>query len=114
VSTHDLTHLGHTMEAVPQEHALAHLVHTVTDFQNPDALADAFLHPQDRAFTVPQIYEWLDRCGMSFGRWMEQAPYLPQCGALARTHHAARLSELPESAQHAAEELLGGTMQQQK
>jgi hypothetical protein len=61
---------------------------------------------------VPQIYEWLDRCSMSFGRWTEQAPYLPQCGTLARTPHAARLSGLPESSQHAAAELLRGTITQ--
>jgi len=28
------------------------------DFRNPDALADALLHPQDRAYTVPQLYAW--------------------------------------------------------
>ena len=46
------------------------------DFRRPEAMADALLHPQDRAYTVPEIYAWLDRCGMSFGRWIEQAPYL--------------------------------------
>ena len=61
---------------------------------------------------MPQIYDWLDRCGMSFGRWIEQAPYLPQCGAVAKTPHAARLAALPEPAQHAAVELFRGTMTQ--
>jgi hypothetical protein len=68
------------------------------DFRNPDALADALLHPQDRAYTVPQLYAWLERCGLSFGRWFEQAPYLPQCGAMASLPHAARLASLvPQS-----------------
>jgi hypothetical protein len=49
---------------------------------------------------------------MSFGRWFEQAPYLPQCGILARTPHAARLAALPAPAQHAAIELFRGTMVQ--
>jgi hypothetical protein len=80
------------------------------DFRNPDALADALLHPQDRAYTVPQLYAWLERCGLSFERWFEQAPYLPQCGAMARMPHAARLVSLPPRLQHAAVELLRGNM----
>src|SRR4029077_2512267 len=80
------------------------------DFRHPDALADALLHPQDRAYTVPQLYAWLERGGLSFGRWFEQAPYLPQCGAIARTPHAGRLVSLPLPLQHAAVELLRGTM----
>ena len=42
----------------------------------------------DRAYTVPQLYAWLERCGLSFARWYEQAPYLPQCGAIASMPHA--------------------------
>ena len=80
------------------------------DFTYPDALADALLHPQDRAYTVPQLYGWLERCGLVFGRWYEQAPYLPQCGAIARMPHAARLALLAPPLQHAAVELLRGTM----
>jgi hypothetical protein len=47
---------------------------------------------------------------MSFGRWIEQAPYLPQCGSIARSPHAVRLAALPARVQHAAVELLRGTM----
>jgi SAM-dependent methyltransferase len=103
-----------TLQALPANHPMAHLLGKNKDFEHPDALADAFLHPQDRAFSVPQIYTWLDRCGMSFGRWIEQAPYLPQCGVLARTPHSTLLNELPESTQHAAVELFRGTITQHK
>jgi hypothetical protein len=47
---------------------------------------------------------------MSFGRWIEQAPYLAQCGSVARGPHAARLALLPSRLQHAAVELFRGTM----
>jgi hypothetical protein len=73
-------------------------------------MAHALLHPQDRAYTVPEVYAWLDRCGMPFGRWIEQAPYLAQCGILARSPHASRLAALPSRLQHAAAELFRGTM----
>jgi SAM-dependent methyltransferase len=111
-SINELRELSETLQALPASHPLAHLLNKNKDFRHPDALADAFLHPQDRAFSVPQIYTWLDRCGMSFGRWIEQAPYLPQCGALARTPHAETLNALPETAQHAAVELFRGTITQ--
>jgi len=111
-SNEELLALGDALKSLPQNHPLAHLLGQGIDFHHPDSLADALLHPQDRAFTVPQIYAWLDRCQMSFGRWIEQAAYLPQCGALAGTPHAARLSELPERTQHAAVELFRGTITQ--
>lgn len=105
-----LQDLGTTIGALSSDHPIAGVVKRAKDFRNPDALADALLHPQDRAYTVPQIYAWLERCGLSFGRWFEQAPYLPQCGAIARMPHAARLASLAPHMQHAAVELLRGTM----
>jgi len=113
-SSEELLDLRATLQALPKNHPMAHLLDKNKDFEHPGALADAFLHPQDRAYTVPQIRSWLDRCRMSFGRWIEQAPYLPQCGAVARTPHAALLNELPETAQHAAVELFRGTITQHK
>jgi SAM-dependent methyltransferase len=108
----ELDALGATLERIPDDHPLGWLLHKFKDFTHPDALADALLHPQDRSYTVPQIYEWLERCGMSFGRWLEQAPYLPYCGAIAATPHAARLSALAEPEQHAAVELFRGSITQ--
>jgi len=109
-SQRELRDLGATIGALSPDHPIAGVARQAKDFRNPDALADALLHPQDRAYTVPQLYAWLERCGLSFGRWFEQAPYLPQCGTIARTPHAARLISLSPRLQHAAVELLRGTM----
>jgi hypothetical protein len=106
----ELRALGAMLETLPADHPLAGVLRRSLDFRNPDALADALLHPLDRAYTVPELYAWLERCGMTFGRWFEQAPYLPQCGMVAKIPHAARLASLPAPAQHAAVELLRGTM----
>ena len=106
----DLRDLGTTIRTLSPDHPIAGVSRRAKDFAYPDALADALLHPQDRAYTVPQLYAWLQRCGLAFGRWHEQAPYLPQCGAMAGTPHAARLVSLPSQVQHAAIELLRGTM----
>jgi SAM-dependent methyltransferase len=109
-SPQELNALSAALKCLPNNHPLGWLLQKFKDFTYPEALADALLHPQDRSYTVPQIYEWLDRCEMSFGRWIEQAPYLPQCGTIANTPHVARLSALPEPAQHAAVELFRGTI----
>ena len=106
----ELRDLGITIGALSSDHPLTAVARRAKDFRNPDALADALLHPQDRAYTVPQLYDWLERCGLKFGRWVEQAPYLPQCGAIAKMPHARRLVSLSPQLQHAAVELLRATM----
>ena len=73
-------------------------------------MADALLHPLDRAYTVTEVYAWLERCGISFARWTCQAPYLAHCGIVAKGPHAQRLAALPSPRQHAAVELFRGTM----
>ena len=90
-SEKDLGDLASTLHALPANHPVSNLLRGAKDFAQPDAMADALLHPQDRAYTVPELYSWLEHCGMSFGRWYEQAPYLPQCGVIAKTPHAERL-----------------------
>jgi SAM-dependent methyltransferase len=109
-SPDDLRDLGATLAALPAEHPIAAVLRQAKDFRRPDAMADALLHPQECAYSVPELHAWLERCGMTFGRWIEQAPYLPQCGFVAKSPHTARLASLPSPQQHAAVELLRGTM----
>jgi len=111
-SEQELDDLSAALSYMPADHPLSWLRHKTKDFNSPDGLADVLLNPCDRAYTVPQVQGWLERCGMSFGRWFEQAPYLPQCGALAKSPHAQRLASLPEPVQHAAVELFRGTITQ--
>jgi hypothetical protein len=89
---------------------LVHLLREAPDFRHEAALADALLHPQDRAYSVPQLFGFVQRAGLVFGRWLRQAPYLPQCGAIADTPHASRLAQLSAEEQYAAVELFRGTM----
>ena len=110
----DLRELATLLGTLPRDHPMANLLDRAQDLRHPETLADALLHPQDRAYTVPELYAWLTRCGMFFGRWIEQAPYLPQCGAMAAASQSNRLAVLSEPAQHAAAELFRGTMTQHR
>jgi SAM-dependent methyltransferase len=96
--------------ALPAGHPLQALLRDSPDFRSEDALADALLHPQDRAYSVPQLFDFLTRGGLTFGRWLRQAPYSIYCGVMARVSGRLRMTALPERDQYAAAELFRGTM----
>ncbi len=110
LSTEEIRALATTLAALPRTHPVAHLLGTSPDFRTPAGLADALLHPQDRAYTVPQLLDWVRRTGLTFGRWHRQAPYSARCGALADTPHGARLARLALEEEYAAVELFRGAM----
>ena len=99
-----------TLAALPPGHPLENLLREAPDFRQEAALADALLHPRDRAYSVPQLFAFINKGGLVFGRWVRQAPYLPQCGAIAKTPHASRITQLCAEDQYAAVELFRGTM----
>ena len=96
--------------ALPPGHPLGSVLRAAPDFREDAGLADALLHPQDRAYSVPQLFEYLARGGFTFGRWLRQAPYSPQCGAMTRLAQTSRIAQLPLAEQFAAVELFRGTM----
>jgi len=98
------------LKALPSGHALQNLLREAPDFRNEAALADALLHPCDRAYSVPQLFEFLDRGGLRFGRWVRQAAYSPRCGVMAQLPQAARLQQLNVEEQYVATELFRGTI----
>jgi SAM-dependent methyltransferase len=109
-SQNEIEDLAAVLGTLPNGHPLVPVLRQSPDMRRSDALADALLHPRDRAYTVPQLFDFVERNGCEFGRWYRQAQYLPQCGALAATPHAARLAELPPREQYAAVELYRGTI----
>ena len=98
------------LQALPPGHPLENLLRQAPDFRHEAALADALLHPQDRAYSVPQFFDFVERGGLRFGRWLRQAPYSPHCGVMGRIPQAARIAQLPLAEQFAAVELFRGTM----
>jgi SAM-dependent methyltransferase len=106
----DVRELLATLKALPPDHPLVPLLRASPDFATSAGVADALLHPRDRSYSVPQVLDFLERAGLIFGRWIRQAPYLPNCGAIATTPHAARISKLPVREQYAVMELFRGSM----
>jgi len=106
----EIQDLIEALKALPPGHPLENLLHQAPDFRHEAALADALLHPQDRAYSVPQLLDFVKRGGLTFGRWVRQAPYSPKCGAVARIPQASRMAQLSLAEQYAAVELFRGTM----
>jgi SAM-dependent methyltransferase len=98
------------LKALPPGHPLQNLLRDAPDFRNEAAIADALLHPCDRAYSVPQLFDFLDKGGLKFGRWVRQAAYSPRCGVMAQLPQAARIQQLAAQDQYAATELFRGTM----
>jgi SAM-dependent methyltransferase len=109
-SADEIRDLLETLRSLPQHHPLAPVLRASRDAADPDALADALLNPRDRAYSVPELFDFLERSDLSFSRWYWQAPYLAACGAIASTPHAARLASLPPREQFVAMELWRGSM----
>jgi len=106
----EIRELAASLQALPPDHPLQPLLRNAPDFRDEAGLADALLHPQDRAYSVPQFLDFLGAAGLRFGRWVRQAAYLPQCGALASSPHQPLLMRLPMEQRYAAVELFRGTM----
>jgi SAM-dependent methyltransferase len=98
------------LNALPPAHPLTRLLREAPDFRTEAALADALLHPQDRAYTVPQLFDFLRTNGLKFGRWVRQAPYSLQQGVMSRIPRPLRMAQIPLEDQFAAAELFRGTM----
>jgi len=96
--------------ALPPGHPLQTLLRDAPDFRHEAALADSLLHPQDRAYSVPELFDFIDANGLRFGRWVKQAPYSLHCGVMAKLPQASRMARLPLAEQYAAVELFRGTM----
>jgi SAM-dependent methyltransferase len=96
--------------ALPALHPLARLLRDAPDFRQEAALADALLNPQDRAYSVPQLFDLIRGAGLTFGRWVRQAPYSPRCGVMAQLPHASRIAALEPAQQYAVAELFRGTI----
>jgi SAM-dependent methyltransferase len=106
----EIRDLTRALSALPPGHPLETLLSQAPDFRNEAALADALLHPQDRAYSVPQLFDFIEKAGLVFGRWFRQAPYSLHSGNIGKIPQAARMKRLSPPEQYAAIELFRGTM----
>ncbi|HVF21798.1 MAG TPA: class I SAM-dependent methyltransferase [Pyrinomonadaceae bacterium] len=107
-SEREINELSAVLKVLPQHHPLVSMLRGAREALDADALVDALLNPRDRTYSVPELFDFLERNDLSFTRWYWQAPYSPRCGSITQTPHADRLMALPEREQYAEMELLRG------
>lgn len=102
----DLLAIRRTLEMLPAHHPVSAKKHYFNRFQVGDEeLVDLFLHPQDRGYSLPDIYDYLDECGMKLQSMLFRAHYAPRCSHLAGLGLMDRISSLPDAEQLAIGEL---------
>lgn len=109
-SEKELTDLIEVLQQLPKFHPLLEAQGGSRQFPNSPMTVDALLNPRDRAYSVPQLFDFVEGNGLSLTRFYSQAAYLPQCGLIATTPHAERLAALPEREQYIEMELWRGRM----
>lgn len=109
-SAEEIRDLAQSLREIPRDHPLDPLLRNSPDFRRSGALADAVLNPRERTYSVPELFDYIERNGLGFGRWYRQAQYRPECGATASIPHSERLAALPPAEQYAAMELFRGSM----
>ena len=60
---------------LPSRHYARDYVRAASELEHDTAIVDTFLHQQDRAYTVPQILELVESCGLTFQNWVDNHPY---------------------------------------
>jgi len=110
VNDEEIRDLITALTALPPGHPLENLLRDAPDFRQEAALADALLNPQDRSYSVPQLFDFIEKAGLTFSRWLKQAPYTPHCGVMEKIPQASRIAKLPFAEQYATVELFRGTM----
>ena len=94
------------LSAVPEQNPLRN----VFPLNIPDAeLVDRYLHPQDRAYTVPQIFEMLAASSLRLLSFLPKAHYDPLL-MISEGPLRDRVRDLPEEQRMAFAEILSGTM----
>lgn len=106
----EICDLLRVLGALPAGHPLQSLLSYAPELRNKGAVADALLHPQDRAYSVPQFFDLIENCGLKFGRWLRQAPYSIRCGVMGTIPQRGKIARLPLQEQYAVTELFRGTM----
>jgi SAM-dependent methyltransferase len=94
------------LSAMPDWHYVHWYLRLAPELEHDEALADTFLHPQDRAYTVPQLLALTEENGLHFQGWFENSVYYPEGSPWLMPELAARVASLSPRDQWIAMEML--------
>lgn len=94
------------LSELPGRHFAQNYIRSAKELEHDAALVDTFLHPQDRAYTVPQLMELLECAGLTFQNWVDNYPYWRNAVWGPDSAIAAAVDPLPPLQHWAAVEML--------
>ena len=94
------------MSELPGRHYAQDYIRAAEELKHDAAVVDTFLHPQDRAYTVPQLLELVDGAGLQFQNWVDNAVYWRNGAWGPESAVAAAVDPLPPREHWAAVEML--------
>lgn len=84
------------LSSLPPKHIVNSYISEADDLKYDSGIVDTFLHPQDQAYTVPELIAFIERGGLAFWDWEDRANYSPlSCIPAAHPVHA-KLAHLDE------------------
>lgn len=106
----DVEIVKQTIASLPKDHGVRIYSNTASDLHYDAAVVDTFLHPQDRAYTVPQVLDFAKNNGLRFRGWLDEALYSITSTVPAGHPIRAKALKLPPEKQWAMTELLTQSM----
>lgn len=93
----DLEGLASLVEMLPEYHSLTakQLFFNDLGARSHIELVDLFLHPRDRAYSIPDVYALLEECGMRMQKILFRAHYDPVCTPLLHSPFFSQIRSLP-------------------
>lgn len=95
------------LQQLPSHHYVRWYQSGAAELKHDAAFVDTFLHPQDRAYTVPQLLDFLHQGGLGLHGWVDNSWYFADT-ALARFQPEVRdaVAALPPAEQWAVVEMV--------
>lgn len=91
---------------LPPRHYAQDYILAAAELKDDEAIVDTFLHPQDRAYTVPQLLELIESSGLQFQSWLDGHVYWRNGAWGPDSAIAAAVDPLPPREHWAAVEML--------
>ena len=91
---------------LPSRHYAQDYIRAADELKHDTAIVDTFLHPQDRAYTVPQLLDLVEETGLQFQNWVDNYVYWRNGAWGPYSAVAAAVDPLPSREHWAAVEML--------
>jgi SAM-dependent methyltransferase len=98
------------LDYLPNTNWLAHGPITINSQLDDSNLVDLLLHSQDRPYSVLELYQWLESCGLNMvGFVTDQALYKPE-NYIKKEELLTKIKKLPKRMQQAIAENIAGNI----